>query len=80
MEKNWYIVSDLREKVSPLSPNALLIQVMLSEAFALIDVWDMTNRGSSNSALPKFDFNCDLTCEHGDNCNELCQVFQLFFP
>ena len=85
-KKGWDSLSDLVQRGSPLSPNAMLIRVMLPEAAAghptLIDGVgkDMTNGELGGFFKTMHCPKCPYNREHWDNCNKVDQVSQLFFP
>ena len=84
-KKGWDSLSALVQRGSPLSPNAMLIRVMLPEAPpgrpTLIDGVgkDMTNGELGGFFKTMHCPKCPYNREHWDNCNKVDQVSQLFF-
>ena len=75
-KKGWDSLSDLVQRGSPLSPNAMLIRVMLPKAApgrpTLMGVGkDMTNGKLGGFLKTMHCPKCPYNREHCDNCNKV---------
>ena len=84
-KNGWYTLSDLGGKETPF-PNSMLIQVMLSEALPDPPALIWWGRGRIMVKLRTSAFCWTMSCsifyfsgKHGDSCNKLHWVSQLFF-
>ena len=84
-KKGWDSLSDLVQRGSPLSPNAMLIRVMFQKPRQVAQHWlmgvgkDMTNGELGGFFKTMHCPKCPSYREHWDNCNKVYQVSQLFF-